>query len=73
MSSCMKKIAPIFNRFVIFRIKDDAYHGHPEVWSAPENYHRYSIALYYYTNDRPEEEKAPAHMALWQQRSNGSY
>jgi Rps23 Pro-64 3,4-dihydroxylase Tpa1-like proline 4-hydroxylase len=68
MSKCCHSIAPIFNRLVIFRITDDAYHGHPKPWEAPQNIHRLSFALYYYSNDRPEHEKSPAHAALWQKR-----
>ena len=67
------QIAPIFNRVVIFRITDDAFHGHPDPWSAPNNIPRLSFALYYYTNDRPENEKAPFHWALWQKRPNVGY
>jgi Rps23 Pro-64 3,4-dihydroxylase Tpa1-like proline 4-hydroxylase len=71
MKTCDKIIAPIFNRMVIFRITDDAFHGHPHPWSAPEP--RLSFALYYYTQDRPQEEKAPFHWALWQKRPNIGY
>jgi Rps23 Pro-64 3,4-dihydroxylase Tpa1-like proline 4-hydroxylase len=70
MNKCAVKIPPLFNKLVIFRITDDAFHGHPEFWNAPINIPRFSIALYYYTNDRPDEEKGPAHMALWQKRYN---
>jgi Rps23 Pro-64 3,4-dihydroxylase Tpa1-like proline 4-hydroxylase len=63
ISRCAKKIPPIFNRVVIFRITDDAYHGHPVPWEGDDP--RLSIALYYYSKDRPEEEKNPPHMALW--------
>jgi Rps23 Pro-64 3,4-dihydroxylase Tpa1-like proline 4-hydroxylase len=58
-------IAPMFNRAVIFNITDDAYHGHPEPLSCPDNQARYSMALYYFTEDRPEEEKNSEHSALW--------
>jgi Rps23 Pro-64 3,4-dihydroxylase Tpa1-like proline 4-hydroxylase len=58
-------IAPMFNRAVIFNITDDAYHGHPEPLNCPDNQARYSMALYYFTEDRPEEEKNSEHSALW--------
>ena len=58
-------IAPMFNRAVIFNITDDAYHGHPEPLRCPDNQARYSMALYYFTEDRPEEEKNSEHSALW--------
>lgn len=68
MQSCVKKIEPISNRLVIFRITDDALHGHPEKWLAPENYSRLSLAFYYYTDDRPEHEKNNFHWAMFYKR-----
>ncbi len=55
MSRCERKIAPIFNRVVIFNTDDDSYHGLPEPIQCPEGETRKSIALYYFTI----EEKAP--------------
>ena len=55
----------MFNRAVIFNITDDAYHGHPEPLNCPEDQARYSLALYYFTEDRPDEEKNEEHSALW--------
>ena len=65
MSACVHKIKPIFNRAVIFNITDDAYHGHPVPLNVPEEVARYSLALYYYTKDRPDHEKGPYHEVLW--------
>jgi hypothetical protein len=73
MSKCCVSVPPIANRLVIFRITDDAFHGHPKYWMAPENIPRLSIALYYYTDDRPEHEKSSFHMALWQKRTANEY
>jgi len=67
MTKCEKKISPIFNRAVIFRTTDDAYHGHLEPWMGPEGYDRVSLALYYYTDDRPEYEKSEIVVAKWQE------
>ncbi len=55
MTRCEKKIAPLFNRCVIFNTDEDSYHGVPETILCPEDMTRKSIALYYFT----EEEKAP--------------
>lgn len=68
MQSCAHKIEPISNRLVIFRITDDALHGSPEKWLAPDNYPRLSLAFYYYTDDRPENEKTNFHWAMWFKR-----
>ena len=73
MKQCVTSIAPIFNRLIIFRITDDAFHGHPEPWSHPIGIPRLSFALYYYTQERPDAEKSPFHWALWQQRPNIGY
>jgi Rps23 Pro-64 3,4-dihydroxylase Tpa1-like proline 4-hydroxylase len=73
MLSCAHKIEPLSNRLVIFRITDDALHGSPEKWLGHENYTRLSLAFYYYTNDRPEEEKSNFHWALWYKRFNQLY
>lgn len=49
------EIEPLFNRAVIFNI-ENALHGHPIPLRTPENIFRYSLALYYYTEDKVENE-----------------
>jgi hypothetical protein len=46
---CVERIAPIFNRVVIFDTSNFSYHGHPEPLACPPERSRKSIALYYYT------------------------
>jgi len=65
LKQCCVKVEPIFNRAAIFTITDEHYHGHPHPLNTPEERSRYSLALYYYTEDRPEEEKADFHPVLW--------
>lgn len=65
LTNCTHKILPIFNRAVIFNITDDAYHGHPEPLNCPEDEARHSLALYYFTEDRPDFEKSHEHAAVW--------
>ncbi len=43
------RIAPIFNRLVIFNTNDTTLHGHPEPLTFPQDYPRASIAMYYYS------------------------
>lgn len=43
------RIAPKFNRLVIFNTNDTTLHGHPEPLNFPDNYPRASIAMYYYS------------------------
>lgn len=50
------RIAPIFNRMVVFSTTDESYHGHPDPMTSPEGVTRNSIALYYYTSERPKSE-----------------
>jgi Rps23 Pro-64 3,4-dihydroxylase Tpa1-like proline 4-hydroxylase len=59
-------VDPVLNRLVAFTITDDAFHGVPDPIVCPSDRKRFSLALYYYTEDRPEQEKAPFHWAAWQ-------
>jgi hypothetical protein len=68
MTRCEKRILPLFNRCVIFSTTDRAFHGHPEPLTCPAGMTRKSLALFYYSNGRPEEEQAPAHSTLYQYR-----
>lgn len=54
-----KSIKPIFNRAVVFSTTDFSFHGHPDPLRCPEDVRRRSIALYYYTSERPEYELNP--------------
>lgn len=58
-------IEPLFNRAVLFATRSDTFHGHPEPWAAPDGIHRRSIAMYYYTTDRPQTEQRPPHSTLY--------
>jgi hypothetical protein len=49
MRSCHTRIAPVFNRCVIFNTSSISYHGNPEPVAHPEGLPRRTIALYYYT------------------------
>lgn len=67
----IKKIAPIFNRLVIFDTHDKSFHGLPDPLNFPPNQNRKSIILYYYTKDeRPSELNNfnEPHSALWVKR-----
>jgi len=69
MSQC-GRILPTFNRCVIFNTTDTSYHGHPEPLTCPTGWTRKSLALYYYTNGRPEHEQADPHGTLFRQRAD---
>ena len=69
---CIKKVAPLFNRLVIFDSHDYSFHGLPDPINFPKDKSRKSILLYYYTlESRPGNqvaEKSP-HSALWVKRN----
>jgi hypothetical protein len=60
-----KRIAPIFNRAVIFDTSNRSYHGHPEPLNCPEGHSRKSLALYYYTADYPYVEDQEPHSTVF--------
>jgi hypothetical protein len=65
LSKCQQKIAPLFNRCVIFDTTSESYHGHPTPLAAPEHMTRKSLALYYYTKE-PSSGAGGKHGTLWQ-------
>ena len=68
MTAAQEKVMPYFNRCVVFSTTSTSYHGHPEPLNCPEDRTRKSIALYYYSKDRPENERGAAHNTLFQAR-----
>lgn len=68
----IKKVAPIYNRLVIFDTNDYSYHGLPDPLNFPKEEVRKSIILYYYTKEsRPASQIAVSepHSALWKKRN----
>jgi 2OG-Fe(II) oxygenase superfamily len=49
MTRCVRRVAPVGNRAVIFNTDADAFHGHPEPMTCPAGVTRKSLALYYFT------------------------
>lgn len=67
----IKKVAPLFNRLVIFDTNDFSFHGLPDPLNFPKEKARRSIILYYYTKEpRPSTQIAveEPHSALWKKR-----
>jgi hypothetical protein len=62
---CHVKIAPRFNRTVVFSTTDTSFHGHPHPLAAPEGVTRKSLSLYYYTVGRPESERSAPHNTIF--------
>jgi hypothetical protein len=60
------RVAPAFNRAVIFETNEVSWHGFSKV-SLPDgsSLSRRSIALYFYTKDRPVEQTAPPRSTVY--------
>lgn len=67
MTACRQRIAPRFNRTVVFSTTDTSYHGHPHPLTAPAGVTRKSVSLYYYTAGRPEEERSAPHDTIFRE------
>lgn len=61
-----KKIAPLGGRCVVFETTGKTWHGHPNPLECPEDVQRRSMALYFYTEQPPDE---PAHSTIYQRRA----
>jgi Rps23 Pro-64 3,4-dihydroxylase Tpa1-like proline 4-hydroxylase len=68
LTECVKKIRPDFNTLAMFSTTDFSYHGHPDPLNCPEHMSRKSLALYYYSNGRPDvdiDHSLGKHSTLW--------
>lgn len=45
---CVQRIAPAYNRCVLFETSDISFHGHPDPLACPEDMARKSLTVYYY-------------------------
>ncbi|MGH6811797.1 MAG: 2OG-Fe(II) oxygenase [Methylocella sp.] len=69
MTRMVKRVAPIFNRIVIFTTSRYSYHGHPDPLTCPRDMTRKSLALYYYIIGGEEAgQEDPRHTTLFQMR-----
>lgn len=68
MQDCISKISPVPNRLVVFSTSEISWHGHPMPLSCPKDRTRRSVALYYYSNGRPEDERGEAHNTIFRER-----
>lgn len=76
MKECVKRVLPVFNRTVLFSTTSQSFHGQPEPIVGPPDLWRKSLALYYFSNGRPEEPQAmktQEHSTLWQERPGQGY
>jgi hypothetical protein len=73
MSALGARVAPVFNRTVIFSTTDDSYHGHPDPLRCPQGVTRNSVALYYYTVEAPPSRFGRSDMTNYRERPCESF
>lgn len=61
----LDRIAPDFNRCVVFETNEISFHGHPKPLNTPNGVNRKSLATYYYTKIRPKCETADEHNTIY--------
>lgn len=61
------RIAPLFNRAVLFETNEVSWHGFPliDLPEAQRDATRKSVALYFYTRERPAEETVGKHTTVY--------
>lgn len=64
----VKIVEPKFNRAVIFSTTRTSWHG-VEPINCPDDVSRQSLALYYYTSSRPQEELYKDSSVIWMNRT----
>lgn len=72
VSRCVKRIAPGFNRAVVFDVHDTAHHGFPDPLRCPRGTTRKTVQLYYYTGEAPDAA-THAHGTLFQWRASDRF
>ncbi len=67
MENCVRSVLPAFGRMVVFSTTDTSWHGQPHPLACAPDRSRLSIALYYYTAERPKHEQSESHSTLYRE------
>ena len=69
MGRARQNLYPRFNTAVIFSTTSYTYHGHPDPLQCPEDRSRRSLAYYYFSTGRPQNEiSSEEHSTLFKER-----
>ena len=63
--TCKKKVAPLFNRAVLFYTGKESLHGQPNPVTAPGDLRRNSIALYFYSTKKHQSNLEYTNFVQW--------
>ena len=66
-SDQVRSIPPAFNRCVVFETNEYSWHGFRQIVLPEDKRHisRHTIAVYFYTRERPPDEVAPDHSTVY--------
>lgn len=66
----VKLVTPLYNRCVIFETTESSWHGFSTIAPPADGQDtlRRSVALYFYSEDRPDEEQAATHSTIYVDR-----
>lgn len=68
MATRVRSVEPVQNTTVVFSTSSTSFHGHPDPVQCPSERSRKSIALYYYSNGRDDDQPETRHSTLFQVR-----
>jgi hypothetical protein len=60
-----RRVAPAFNRLVVFAVSDEAVHGQPEPLRCPPDVYRRVFSMFLYTTRRDDAEWNEPHFTLY--------
>ena len=74
MDKAIQTVYPRFNTAVIFTTTSYTFHGHPDALACPEDRSRRSLAYYYFSTSRPQNEvSTEKHSTLFKERKGESF